>query len=138
MTSQSTPTPCWRGKHDSAPFVPGLPAEVPRARSLKTLFKGMECCTRCELAMGRTQVVLGVGAVKARLMFVGEAPGEKEDLAGRPFVGNAGKLLDRLLEEAGISRTDVFITNIVACRPPGNRTPRVKEVKAHAAWIEEQ
>ena len=88
--------------------------------------------------MGRTQVVLGVGASKARLMFVGEAPGEKEDLAGRPFVGNAGKLLDRLLEEAGIARDDVFITNIVACRPPGNRTPKVKEVKAHAAWIEEQ
>jgi uracil-DNA glycosylase len=98
----------------------------------------MECCTRCELAVGRTQVVLGVGNAKARLMFVGEAPGEKEDLAGRPFVGNAGKLLDRLLDEAGIARGDVFITNIVACRPPGNRTPKVKEVKAHAAWIEEQ
>ena len=138
MSRQSAPPPCWRGKHDTGRFVPGVPAEVPRARSLKALFKVMECCTRCELAMGRTQVVLGVGAPKARLMFVGEAPGEKEDHAGRPFVGNAGKLLDRLLEEAGIARDDVFITNIVACRPPGNRTPKVKEVKAHAAWIEEQ
>ncbi len=98
----------------------------------------MVCCTRCELAKGRTQVVLGVGSSKATLMFVGEAPGEKEDLAGRPFVGNAGRLLDKLLEQNGIDRDDVFITNIVACRPPRNRTPKVKEVRAHAAWIEEQ
>lgn len=98
----------------------------------------MECCTRCELAVGRTQVVTGAGARKARLMFVGEAPGEKEDLAGQPFVGKAGQLLDKLLHEYAIPRDAVFITNIVACRPPGNRTPRVKEVKAHAAWIEEQ
>jgi DNA polymerase len=71
-------------------------------------------------------------------MFVGEAPGEKEDLAGEPFVGNAGRLLNKLLGEHKINRKDVFITNIVACRPPGNRTPRVKEVRAHAPWIEEQ
>ncbi len=71
-------------------------------------------------------------------MFVGEAPGEKEDLAGRPFVGNSGRLLDKLLEEVGISRDEVFITNIAACRPPANRTPRVKEVRAHAPWLEEQ
>jgi uracil-DNA glycosylase len=138
MSPQSTISPCWRGKDDPAPLVPGIPAEVPKARSLKQLFGVMECCTRCELAAGRTQVVVGVGANKAKLMFVGEAPGEKEDLAGTPFVGNAGKLLDRLMTETGISRDDVFITNIVACRPPGNRTPKVKEVKAHAAWIEEQ
>jgi uracil-DNA glycosylase len=98
----------------------------------------MECCTRCDLALGRTQVVVGVGARKARLMFIGEAPGEKEDLAGRPFVGAAGKLLDRLMAETGIERDDVFITNIVACRPPRNRTPKVTEVRAHAGWIEEQ
>jgi uracil-DNA glycosylase len=135
---KSSESPCWRGANDSTPFIAGVPASVPRSRSLKHLFAAMACCTRCELAVGRTQVVIGVGAAKAHLMFVGEAPGEKEDLAGRPFVGSAGKLLDKLLEGAGIPRDDVFITNIVACRPPGNRTPKVKEVKAHAPWLEEQ
>jgi uracil-DNA glycosylase len=138
MTPKRAPAPCWRGKDDPAPFELGFPASVPRARTLKALFAVMECCTRCELALGRTQVVLGVGATKARLMFVGEAPGEREDLAGRPFVGRAGQLLDKLLDEYAIARDDVFITNIVACRPPGNRAPKVKEVKAHAPWIEEQ
>lgn len=138
MPRKSTEPPCWRGKGDPAPFVPGIPSTVPRARSLKRLFSDMACCTRCELAHGRTQVVHGIGSVRATLMFVGEAPGEKEDLAGEPFVGNAGRLLDRLLEEHDISRKDVFITNIVACRPPRNRTPRVKEVRAHAPWIDEQ
>lgn len=130
--------PCWRGKDVATPFVPGIPAEVPRFRSLKQLFSTMQCCTRCELALGRTQVVLGTGAARASLMFVGEAPGEKEDQAGRPFVGNAGRLLDRLMEEVRISRSDVFVTNIVACRPHRNRTPKVREVKAHAAWLDEQ
>jgi uracil-DNA glycosylase len=111
---------------------------VPRLRSVQALFRAMECCTRCELAPTRTQVVLGVGNPKARVLFIGEAPGEKEDLAGQPFVGAAGKLLDRLLAAAGLARDDVFITNIVACRPPRNRTPKVSEVRAHAPWIEEQ
>src|SRR5215203_4610469 len=113
---KSSESPCWRGEDDSTPFIPGVPASVPRSRSLKHLFAAMACCTRCELAVGRTQVVIGVGAAKAQLMFVGEAPGEKEDGAGRPFVGSAGRLLDKLLEGAGIPRDDVFITNIVACR----------------------
>jgi uracil-DNA glycosylase family 4 len=138
VTAKSIKPPCWRGKDDPTPFVAGIPAEVPRARTVTQLFGSMVCCTRCELALGRTQVVLGVGAANASLMFVGEAPGEKEDLAGRPFVGNAGRLLDKLLLENKIARDDVFITNIVACRPPRNRTPRVSEVKAHAQWIEEQ
>jgi uracil-DNA glycosylase len=138
MNKKSTELPCWRGKDDDAPFVPGIPSEIPRARSLNQLFGAMVCCTRCELAQGRTQVVTGVGSSKASLVFVGEAPGEKEDQAGRPFVGNAGRLLDKLLEENGIARADVFITNIVACRPPRNRTPKVKEVRAHSGWIEEQ
>jgi DNA polymerase len=98
----------------------------------------MACCTRCELAAGRTQVVHGIGSATASLMFVGEAPGEKEDEAGEPFVGNSGRLLNKLLEANKISRKDVFITNIVACRPPKNRTPRVKELRAHAPWLEEQ
>jgi uracil-DNA glycosylase len=138
MPRKSDSPPCWRGKDDPEPFVPGLPLEIPKTRSINQLFNSMVCCTRCELAVGRTQVVLGVGSTKASLMFVGEAPGQKEDEAGRPFVGNAGRLLDKLLVENKIARDDVFITNIVACRPPKNRTPRASEVRAHAPWIEEQ
>ncbi len=129
---------CWRGVGDPAPFVPGLPETVPAARSLEPLFAAMVCCTRCELALGRSRVVLGVGNRGARLMFVGEAPGKQEDLQGEPFVGQAGKLFDRLLEGIGLERREVFITNVVACRPPGNRAPRMKEIKAHAPWLEAQ
>ncbi len=129
---------CWRGAGDPTPFVPGLPETIPPARSLRALFAAMVCCTRCELALARTRVVLGVGNPGARLMFVGEAPGKQEDLQGEPFVGQAGKLFDRLLEGIGLERREVFITNVVACRPPGNRAPRMKEIKAHAPWLEAQ
>jgi DNA polymerase len=82
--------------------------------------------------------VTGAGPVSARVVFIGEAPGAEEDRTGKPFVGRAGRLLDRLLEANGISRDQIFITNIVSCRPPGNRTPRVGEIRAHAPWLEEQ
>ncbi len=129
---------CWRGVGDPAPYVPGVPETVPRARSLPALFSAMACCTRCELALGRTQVVVGAGDPAARLMFVGEAPGKQEDLQGHPFVGQAGKLFDRLLSGIGLTREEVFVTNVVACRPPGNRTPKASEIKAHAPWLEHQ
>ncbi|HEX9108253.1 MAG TPA: uracil-DNA glycosylase, partial [Longimicrobiales bacterium] len=129
---------CWHGMGDDAPFVPGWPATVPASASLPALFQAMSCCTRCELAPGRTQVVHGVGSARARIMFVGEAPGKQEDLKGEPFVGQAGRLFDRLLAENGLERADVFITNVVACRPPANRTPKASEVKAHAPWLERQ
>ena len=129
---------CWRGKGDATPFVPGIPEEVPRADSLRRLFEAMVCCTRCDLAVDRTQVVVGKGPETADLMFVGEAPGADEDRQGEPFVGRSGRLLDRLFEANGMDRSKAFITNIVACRPPGNRNPRVREIRAHAPWIEEQ
>ena len=129
---------CWKGRGDRTKFVPGVPAEVPRYRSMQTLNGDMACCTRCDLAPGRTQVVRGVGARRARVLFLGEAPGAKEDEAGEPFVGAAGRLFTGLLEEAGLRRRDVYITNVVACRPPRNRAPKAKEVKAHAPWLEEQ
>jgi uracil-DNA glycosylase len=129
---------CWKGRGDEAPYVPGLPASVPRFRSLRALNAAMECCTRCELAPGRTRVVLGVGPRRARALLLGEAPGAQEDAAGEPFVGASGRLLSRLLEENSIPREDVYITNIVACRPPSNRAPRPREVAAHAPWLEEQ
>ncbi len=94
-------------------------------------------CTRCALAAGRTQVVWGVGDPQADLMFVGEGPGRDEDLAGEPFVGRSGKLLDRLMaEELGIDRSGCYIANVVLCRPPQNRDPKPDEVSACRPWLE--
>jgi DNA polymerase len=91
------------------------------------------------LATGRTTVVFGEGSPAARLMIVGEGPGREEDLQGRPFVGRSGQLLDRLLEqEAGLARSDVYITNVVKCRPPGNRDPHPDEIDACAPYLERQ
>jgi uracil-DNA glycosylase family 4 len=87
-------------------------------------------CTRCRLAEGRTQVVFGVGDPNADLMFVGEAPGFHEDQQGYPFVGQAGKLLDRLLGGIGLARDRVYIANVIKCRPPGNRDPQPDEIEA--------
>jgi DNA polymerase len=87
-------------------------------------------CTKCRLAQGRTQVVFGVGNPDADLMFVGEAPGFHEDQQGKPFVGQAGKLLDTLLARIGLSREDVYIANVLKCRPPGNRDPQPDEIEA--------
>jgi DNA polymerase len=87
-------------------------------------------CTRCALAQGRTQVVFGSGDPNADLMFVGEAPGFHEDKQGVPFVGAAGKLLDQLLAGIGLTRADVFVANVLKCRPPGNRDPMPDEIEA--------
>jgi DNA polymerase len=91
------------------------------------------------LAAGRTQVVFGVGNPSADLMFVGEGPGRDEDLAGEPFVGRSGKLLDKLMgEELGIDRSQCYIANVVKCRPPENRDPRPEEIEACRPWLETQ
>jgi DNA polymerase len=96
-------------------------------------------CTRCALAAGRTQVVFGTGNPAADLMFVGEGPGRDEDLAGEPFVGRSGKLLDRLMaEELGIDRTQCYIANVVKCRPPENRDPRPEEIEACRPYLARQ
>ena len=87
-------------------------------------------CTRCRLAEGRTQVVFGVGDSDADLMFVGEAPGFHEDQQGFPFVGQAGKLLDKLLAGIGLDRSSVYIANVLKCRPPGNRNPQPDEIES--------
>ena len=87
-------------------------------------------CTRCRLAQGRTQVVFGSGNPHADLIFVGEAPGFHEDKQGLPFVGQAGKLLEQLLAQIGMSRADVYIANVLKCRPPGNRDPQPDEIEA--------
>src|SRR5439155_12071555 len=95
-------------------------------------------CDRCGLAAGRTQVVFGVGNANAHLMFVGEGPGEQEDRQGIPFVGRAGQLLTRLIEGIGLSRDDVYIANVVKCRPPGNRDPQPDEIESCRPYLEAQ
>ncbi len=95
-------------------------------------------CTACELHKGRTRAVPGEGPVAAEIMFIGEAPGRNEDQQGRPFVGPAGKLLEELLDEIGLTRHDVWIGNVVKCRPPDNRDPRPEEIAACAGYLERQ
>jgi DNA polymerase len=96
-------------------------------------------CTRCQLASGRTTVVFGEGDPNADLMIIGEGPGRDEDLQGRPFVGRSGQLLDRLLlEELGFQRSQVFVTNTVKCRPPGNRDPLPEEIASCRPWLDAQ
>jgi DNA polymerase len=104
------------------------PAE--RVAELRRLSAEWRGCTACALAAGRTQVVVGDGDPQADLMFVGEAPGFHEDRQGVPFVGQAGKLLDSLLGEIGLSRERVYIANVLKCRPPGNRDPQPDEIAA--------
>jgi DNA polymerase len=107
--------------------------------TLEELRIAASTCTKCPLSQGRTQVVFGVGAPDADLLIVGEGPGREEDLAGEPFVGRSGKLLDRLLqEELGFGRERCYIANVVKCRPPNNRNPAPVEITACRPYLEEQ
>ena len=103
---------------------------VEHVDALQAYGEAVSSCTRCRLAQGRTQVVFGAGNPHADLMFVGEAPGFHEDKQGLPFVGQAGKLLEKLLAGIGMTRADVFIANVLMCRPPGNRDPQLDEIEA--------
>src|SRR5919106_6604781 len=114
------------GRVDSAP----VDDPTTRAAALRVLAEETSGCTRCRLAAGRTQVVFGAGHPDADLMFVGEAPGFHEDQQGIPFVGQAGKLLERLLAGIGLTRADVYVANVLKCRPPGNRDPQPDEIEA--------
>ena len=108
-------------------------------RTLAEVALEASTCTRCKLAgMGRTQVVFGVGDPRAEVMFVGEGPGYHEDKQGEPFVGAAGQLLNQLLSEIGIPRQDVYINNVILCRPPGNRDPLPDELDACKPWLDER
>jgi uracil-DNA glycosylase family 4 len=116
----------------SEPFEPSAPAAVAsepiRLLQLVRDELGSDC-SRCKLhTLGRTQVVFGVGNPNADLMFVGEAPGADEDVQGEPFVGRAGQLLTKIIEAIGLTREDVYIANVIKCRPPGNRNPEPDEV----------
>ncbi len=107
--------------------------------TLLELAREARSCVACPLAAGRTTVVFGVGDPAAEVMFVGEAPGREEDLAGEPFVGRSGKLLDRLIaEELGLARDQCYIANVVKCRPPENRDPLPREVETCRHFLEDQ
>ena len=106
--------------------------------ALEEIANEVRSCTACELHKGRTRAVPGEGPLNAEIMFIGEAPGRNEDLQGRPFVGQAGKLLEELLAEIGLTRDDVWIGNVVKCRPPGNRDPQPEELAACAGYLERQ
>jgi DNA polymerase len=113
-----------------------VPTKEERRAQLAAVYREARACTRCpELASTRTQVVFGAGNADADLMFVGEAPGAKEDEQGIPFVGAAGKLLDQLLEEVGLERSDIFIANVLRCRPPGNRDPLPTEIESCSDYL---
>jgi len=106
-----------------------------RREELISVYREMCDSHACPLAGTRTRLVFGAGNANADLMFVGEAPGANEDQQGLPFVGRAGKLLDDLLEEIGLQRGDVFITNVICCRPPGNRDPLPEEIEACRPYL---
>jgi uracil-DNA glycosylase len=116
-----------------------VPSPTERREALKAVYHDASGCTRCpQLAATRTQVVFGAGNADAEVMFVGEAPGANEDRLGLPFVGQAGKLLDQLLEGIGLARKDVFVANTLKCRPPGNRDPAPSEIENCRGWLSRQ
>lgn len=108
------------------------------AEELKKVAQEVSVCTQCELHYSRVNAVPGEGPVDAQIMFIGEGPGFHENQQGRPFVGAAGRFLEELLNGIGLKRTDVFITNIVKCRPPGNRDPEPQEIEACNQYLERQ
>ena len=114
------------------------PASKPGAEPLSDLARTADGCTLCRLSEGRKTVVFGEGDSRAKVMFIGEGPGAEEDRSGRPFVGQAGQLLDAMIFAIGLERGDVYITNIVKCRPPGNRDPEDDEVAACAPYLDRQ
>jgi uracil-DNA glycosylase family 4 len=116
--------------------VPGpAPAERPRLDEIR---RALGDCRRCKLCSGRKNIVFGVGNPKSRLVFVGEGPGAEEDHQGIPFVGAAGQLLTKMIQAMGLSRDDVYICNVVKCRPPGNRNPEPDEITACQPFLEGQ
>jgi hypothetical protein len=108
------------------------------AAALKLIREDLGDCTRCKLHKGRTNLVFGVGNPRAELMFVGEGPGADEDAQGEPFVGRAGQLLNNMIKAMGLRREDIYIANVVKCRPPGNRTPEPDECETCSPFLMRQ
>ncbi|HGY56648.1 MAG TPA: uracil-DNA glycosylase [Caldithrix abyssi] len=112
--------------------------EPQRSPELEAFYQEIKDCQRCPLGKTRTNFVFGVGHPQARVMFIGEAPGQDEDLQGIPFVGRAGKLLDKMLQAIGMRRDDVYIANVLKCRPPGNRDPLPDEIVECEPYLKKQ
>ncbi len=120
----------------SADTAAVVPVFASQADALAAIRADLGDCTRCKLhTLGRKQIVYGVGNPNADLMFVGEAPGADEDIQGEPFVGRAGQLLTKIIEAMGLTRDDVYIANVIKCRPPGNRNPEPDEVEPCEAFL---
>lgn len=109
-----------------------------KRENLKEFYIKIKDCKSCGLWKTKNRFVFGSGSAEAELLFIGEAPGKNEDLQGKPFVGRAGKILDQLLSSIGLSRDEVFIANVLKCRPPGNRDPRAEEVEACRDYLYRQ
>jgi uracil-DNA glycosylase family 4 len=128
----------WRGLPGEV-VQPGEAAAAPETiPTLEEIRAEMGQCRRCKLYPGATQLVFGEGSPHAALMFIGEAPGAEEDRQGRPFVGDAGQLLNRMLNKMGVPREEVYITNVVKSRPPGNRDPEPDEIAACLPFLQQQ
>lgn len=129
-----------RGRPASGPKADADGASRPAidAAALAAIAERVRACTRCKLCLGRTNAVPGEGSGRSRILLVGEAPGRNEDKTGRPFCGAAGKVLDAALAEARIERSDVFVTSVVKCRPPGNRDPTPEEKASCQPYLLEQ
>lgn len=127
-------------KNDSRVVASSVIPSVTKLKkaALKALREEIGDCKRCKLSSGRKNIVFGEGSPDARLMFIGEGPGREEDLQARPFVGDAGMLLTRLIEKMGFRREEVYIANIVKCRPPMNRDPEKDEIESCRVFVEKQ
>jgi len=129
-------TPTFQAPRDPIGAPP--PEAIATADSLKELETRINGCLACPLGAGRIRFVFGEGNPKARMMFIGEGPGRDEDLQGRPFVGKAGELLDKMIGALGFRREDVYIANVVKCRPPDNRTPSSQEAQTCLGYLRRQ
>jgi DNA polymerase len=130
-----TPAAAPKGVETDPALAQPSAAEAAHHESLEQVRKNLGDCKRCKLGSTRKNLVFGVGNPKARLVFVGEGPGADEDQKGEPFVGDAGRMLNRIITAMGIKREDVYICNVVKCRPPGNRNPEPDEIGACAPFL---
>jgi len=132
----------WVARRNAAPAAPPAANETPGAREAGAdwpeLRARVAACTRCSLSATRTQTVFGVGHLRAEWLVVGEAPGAEEDRQGEPFVGRAGQLLNSMLRAVGLAREQVYIANVLKCRPPGNRDPTLSEAAECLPYLEQQ
>ncbi|NIS60821.1 MAG: uracil-DNA glycosylase [Proteobacteria bacterium] len=121
-----------------AEFFPRSTTKIPPHPTLTEVRRDLGECTRCKLHLTRRHIVFGEGSEKAQLVFIGEGPGEDEDRQGRPFVGKAGQLLTRIINAIGLRREEVYITNIIKCRPPHNRNPQQEEIATCEPFLNKQ